>query len=35
MLNRIAGIVGWIGTALVAVAVAIRLFKPEFANYGY
>ena len=35
MLNRIAGIVGWIGTALVAVAVGIRLFKPEFANYGY
>jgi gliding motility-associatede transport system auxiliary component len=35
MLNRIAGIVGWIGTALVAAAVAIRLFKPEFANYGY
>jgi gliding motility-associatede transport system auxiliary component len=35
MLNRIAGIVGWIGTALVAAAVAIRLFKPEFGNYGY
>ena len=31
MLNRIAGIVGWIGTGLVAGAVAIRLFKPEFA----
>ena len=29
MLNRIAGIVGWIGTALVAVAVGIRLFRPE------
>jgi ABC-type uncharacterized transport system involved in gliding motility auxiliary subunit len=35
MLNRIAGIVGWIGTALVVVAVAIRLFKPEYAQYGY
>ena len=35
MLNRIAGIVGWIGTGLVAGAVAIRLFKPEFASYGY
>jgi ABC-type uncharacterized transport system involved in gliding motility auxiliary subunit len=35
MLNRIAGIVGWVGTALVVVAVAIRLFKPEYAHYGY
>jgi ABC-type uncharacterized transport system involved in gliding motility auxiliary subunit len=35
MLNRIAGIVGWIGTALVVGAVAIRLFKPEWAQYGY
>lgn len=35
MLSRIAGIVGWIGTALVAGAVAIRLFRPEYANYGY
>jgi ABC-type uncharacterized transport system involved in gliding motility auxiliary subunit len=35
MLNRIAGVVGWIGTALVVGAVAIRLFKPEWAQYGY
>jgi ABC-type uncharacterized transport system involved in gliding motility auxiliary subunit len=35
MLSRIAGVVGWIGTALVAGAVAIRLFKPEYAQYGY
>jgi len=35
MLNRIAGIVGWIGTGLVVAAVAIRLFRPEYAQYGY
>jgi ABC-type uncharacterized transport system involved in gliding motility auxiliary subunit len=35
MLNRIAGIVGWIGSALVVGAVAIRLFKPEWTQYGY
>jgi gliding motility-associatede transport system auxiliary component len=43
MLNRIAGIVGWIGTALVVVAVAIRairlfrpdLLRPEYEHYAY
>src|SRR5262245_62414872 len=35
MLHRIAGIIGWIGTGLVVAAVAIRLFRPEYAQYGY
>lgn len=35
MLNRIVSIVGWIGTALVAAAVAIRLFKPEWNDHAY
>src|SRR5262245_34630953 len=34
MLNRIAGILGWVGTALVIGAVGIRFFRPEFAEYG-
>jgi gliding motility-associatede transport system auxiliary component len=34
MLKRIAGILGWVGTASVAVAVYIRLFKSEWAQYG-
>jgi gliding motility-associatede transport system auxiliary component len=34
MVNRILGIVGWIGTALVFGSVAIRVLKPEWAQYG-
>jgi ABC-type uncharacterized transport system involved in gliding motility auxiliary subunit len=34
MLKRIAGILGWVGTVAVAVAVYIRLFKSEWAQYG-
>jgi gliding motility-associatede transport system auxiliary component len=34
MLKRIAAILGWLGTAAVAVAVFIRLFKPDWAKYG-
>jgi ABC-type uncharacterized transport system involved in gliding motility auxiliary subunit len=34
MLKRIAGIIGWVGTALVAASVLIRLFRPEWAQYG-
>ena len=34
MLKRIAGILGWVGTAAVAVAVYIRLFKSDWAQYG-
>ena len=35
MLKRIVGIVGWVGTALVFGSVGIRLFKPDWAQYGY
>jgi gliding motility-associatede transport system auxiliary component len=34
MLKRILNILGWVGTALVFVAVLIRIFKPEWAQYG-
>ena len=34
MLKRIAGILGWVGTAAVVVAVYIRLFKSDWAQYG-
>ena len=30
MLQRILSILGWIGTALVLVAVAIRILRPEW-----
>jgi gliding motility-associatede transport system auxiliary component len=35
MLKRIVNVVGWVGTALVFGAVGIRLFKPDWAQYGY
>lgn len=35
MLNRIGGIIGWLGTALVFAAVAIRFLKPEWMPYAY
>jgi ABC-type uncharacterized transport system involved in gliding motility auxiliary subunit len=34
MLKRILGIVGWIGTALVFAAVAIRFLRPEWDQYA-
>src|SRR5688572_2534583 len=34
MLQRILGIVGWIGTALVFAAVAIRFIRPEWDQYA-
>jgi ABC-type uncharacterized transport system involved in gliding motility auxiliary subunit len=34
MLQRILGILGWIGTALVFVAVAIRFVRPEWNQYA-
>jgi ABC-type uncharacterized transport system involved in gliding motility auxiliary subunit len=34
MLKTIVGIVGWLGTALVFGAVAIRFFRPEWMQYG-
>lgn len=34
MLNRILGLVGWLGTALVFAAVAIRFLKPEWDRYA-
>jgi gliding motility-associatede transport system auxiliary component len=38
MIKNILNIVGWLGTALVVAAVAVRLFKPEwddrYATYG-
>jgi ABC-type uncharacterized transport system involved in gliding motility auxiliary subunit len=34
MLNRITGIIGWVGTALVFAAVAIRFLRPEWLQYG-
>jgi len=34
MVQRILGIVGWIGTALVFAAVAVRFFRPEWDQYA-
>jgi ABC-type uncharacterized transport system involved in gliding motility auxiliary subunit len=34
MLQKILGIVGWIGTALVFGAVAVRFFRPEWDQYA-
>ena len=34
MLQRILGIVGWLGTALVFAAVAIRFVRPEWDQYA-
>ena len=34
MVNRITGIIGWVGTALVFGAVAIRFLRPEWMQYG-
>jgi len=34
MANKIFGIIGWIGTALVFGAVALRLFRPEWNEYA-
>jgi ABC-type uncharacterized transport system involved in gliding motility auxiliary subunit len=35
MFKKIAGIVGWLGTALVFGALAIRILKPEWETYAY
>src|SRR4030095_11635874 len=35
MLNRIASVIGWIGTALVFGSVAVRLFRPQWNHYAY
>ncbi|MBE3132085.1 MAG: hypothetical protein IMZ55_01320, partial [Acidobacteria bacterium] len=35
MLKRILGIVGWLGTALVLAAVAIRFLRPVWDTYAY
>ena len=34
MLNRILGIVGWLGTALVFAAVAVRFLRPAWIQYA-
>jgi ABC-type uncharacterized transport system involved in gliding motility auxiliary subunit len=34
MLQRILSILGWIGTALVFVAVAVRFVRPEWGQYA-
>ena len=34
MLKSITGIIGWVGTALVFGAVAIRFLRPEWMQYG-
>jgi uncharacterized membrane protein len=34
MFKKLAGIVGWIGTALVFAAVAIRFLKPDWQQYA-
>lgn len=34
MLNTILGIIGWVGAMLVFVGSAIRLFRPEWFEYG-
>jgi ABC-type uncharacterized transport system involved in gliding motility auxiliary subunit len=33
-MKRITGIIGWVGTALVFAAVAIRFLRPEWMQYG-
>lgn len=35
MLNQVLGIVGWLGTALVFAAVAIRFLRPAWDQYAY
>jgi ABC-type uncharacterized transport system involved in gliding motility auxiliary subunit len=35
MLNRIASVIGWLGTVLVFGSVGVRLFKPEWNQYAY
>ena len=35
MLNRIGSIIGWVGTALVFAAVAIRFLRPEWDRYAH
>jgi ABC-type uncharacterized transport system involved in gliding motility auxiliary subunit len=34
MVNRIVGVIGWIGTALVFGAVAVRVLRPEWIQYA-
>ena len=34
MLKQITGVIGWVGTALVFGAVAIRFLRPEWMEYG-
>jgi ABC-type uncharacterized transport system involved in gliding motility auxiliary subunit len=34
MLKQITGVIGWVGTALVFGAVAIRFLRPEWMQYG-
>ena len=34
MLSRIVSVIGWVGTALVFAAVAIRFIRPEWMQYG-
>src|SRR5262245_61441969 len=34
MLHRILAVVGWVGTGLVFVAVAIRFIRPEWDQYA-
>jgi hypothetical protein len=34
MVKQIGGIIGWVGTALVFGAVAIRFLRPEWMQYG-
>src|SRR5215212_2557861 len=34
MIKTILNIVGWLGTALVVAAVAVRFFKPEWDTYA-
>ena len=34
MLKRIVGVVGWLGTALVLAAVAVRFLRPEWDQYA-
>jgi ABC-type uncharacterized transport system involved in gliding motility auxiliary subunit len=35
MVKRIGSIIGWVGTALVFAAVAIRFLRPEWDRYAY
>ena len=33
-MKRVLNVIGWVGTALVVAAVALRILRPEWAQYA-